>query len=83
MEDFRETLEVAKNSSCFLSYSFCKRKEDLATEEGPTCVEYSDEATLGEVSDLIESFCEKEDQCFDAIQTLINTGRVEILKPLK
>ena len=78
MEDFRETLEVTKNSSCFLSYSFCKTKEDLAAEEGPTSVEYSDEATLGEVSDLIESFCNTEDKCFDAIQKLMNTGKVLI-----
>ena len=32
--DFKETLEVKKNSKCFLSYSFNWMKEDLSTEEG-------------------------------------------------
>ena len=82
MADFRETLEVSKNSTCFLSFSFCKIKEDLALvdddqlPEPPVEVEFADDATLGEVADLIERFSENEEECFAALQRLQNTGRL-------
>ena len=83
MADFRETLEVKKNSTCFLSYSFCWTKEDLATEEGmlpnpPMEIEFDVDATLGEVADLIENFCETADKCQAAIDALFNNGRIRI-----
>ena len=82
MADFRETLEVSKNSTCFLSFSFCKTKEDLAVVDDyqlpnpPIKIEFADDATLGEVADLIERFSENEEQCFAALQRLQNTGRL-------
>lgn len=82
MADFRETLEVSKNSTCFLSFSFCKTKEDLAVVDDdqlpnpPMEIEFGDDATLGEVADLIERFSENEEQCYTALQTLQNTGRL-------
>jgi len=84
MADFRETLEVSKNSTCFLSFSFCKTKEDLALiDEGelsnpPVEIEFADDATLGEVADLIERFSENEEQCFAALQRLQNDGKVTL-----
>ena len=75
MADFKETLEVSKNSTCFLSYSFCKTKEDLAVDE-TLDIEFSDSATLGEVADLIERFSQNEQQCFETLQTLRDTGKV-------
>ena len=77
MADFRETLEVSKNSTCFLSYSFCKTKEDIAVDDQPE-VDWSDNATLGEVADLIENFCETADKCQAAIECLFNTGRIKL-----
>ena len=82
MADFREVLEVSKNSTCFLSYSFCKVKEDLALidedelSNPPMEIEFADDATLGEVADLIERFSENEEQCFAALQRLQNNGRL-------
>ena len=82
MADFREVLEVSKNSTCFLSFSFCKTKEDLAIVDDdqlpnpPMEIEFADNATLGEVADLIERFSENEEQCFAALQRLQNTGRL-------
>ena len=83
MADFRETLEVSKNSTCFLAFSWCRTKEDLSTEEGmlpnpPLEIEFEQEATLGEVADLIERFSENEQQCFAALQTLHNNGKVTL-----
>ena len=84
MADFRETLEVSKNSKCFLSFSFCKIKEDLAVVDDdqlpnpPMEIEFADDATLGEVADLIERFSENEEQCFAALQRLQNNGKVTL-----
>ena len=83
MADFRETLEVSKNSTCFLAFSWCRIKEDLATEEGmlpnpPLEIEFEQEATLGEVADLIERFSENEEQCFAALQRLQDNGKVTL-----
>ena len=84
MVDFRETLEVSKNSTCFLSFSFYKVKEDLAVVDHdqlpnpPMEIEFAEDATLGEVADLIEGFSENEEQCFAALQTLQNTGRLTL-----
>ena len=82
MADFRETLEVSKNSTCFRSFSFCKTKEDLAVVDDdqlpnpPMEIEFADDATLGEVADLIERFSENEEECFAALQRLQNTVRL-------
>ena len=84
MADFREMLEVSKNSTCFLSFSFCKTKEDLAVVDEdelpnpPVEIEFANDATLGEVADLIERFSENEQQCFAALQTLHNNGKVTL-----
>ena len=84
MADFRETLEVSKNSTCFLSYSFCRVKEGLAAVDEdqlpnpPMEIEFADDATLGEVADLIERFSENEEQCFAALQRLQNNGKVTL-----
>lgn len=84
MADFRETLEVSKNSKCFLSFSFYKTKEDLAVVDEdelpnpPVEVEFAEDATLGEVADLIERFTENEEQCFAALQRLQDTGRLTL-----
>ena len=39
---------------------------------------FGDDATLGEVADLIERFSESEEQCYAALQTLQNTGRLTL-----
>ena len=84
MADFREVLEVSKNSTCFLSFSFCRVKEDLAAVDEdqlpnpPMEIEFADDATLGEIADLIERFSENEEQCFVALQTLQNTGKITL-----
>jgi hypothetical protein len=50
MADFREVLEVSKNSTCFLSFSFYKTKEDLAVVDEdelpnpPVEVEFAEDA---------------------------------------
>jgi len=85
MADFRETLEVVKNSKCFLSFSFCKTKEDLATEEGilpnpPMEIDWDDNATIGEVSDLIDSLSDSADESTMRIQQLLDTGKTTMIK---
>ena len=85
MADFREVLEVRKNSTCFLSYSFCKTKEDLAVEEGmlpnpPMEIDWDDNATIGEVSDLIDSLSDTNDEATMRIQQLLDTGKVSMIK---
>ena len=85
MADFRETLEVVKNSTCFLSYSFCKVKEDLAIEEGilpnpPMEIDWSDDATIGEVADLIDSLSDTSDEASVRIRQLLDTGKTTMIK---
>ena len=86
MADFRETLEVSKNSTCFLSYSFCKVKEDLAEIDDdqlpnpPLEVEFADDATIGEVSDLIDSLSDSADESTLRIQQLLDTGKTTMIK---
>lgn len=85
MADFREILEVSKNSTCFLSYSFCKTKEDLATEEGmlpnpPMEIDWDDCATIGEVSDLIDGLSDTSDEASVRIRQLLDTGRTRMVK---
>lgn len=84
MADFREILEVVKNSTCFLSYSFCKTKEDLTTEEGmlpnpPLEIEWDDRATIGKVSDLIDELSDNADKSISRIQQLLNTGKLTVI----
>ena len=85
MADFREILEVSKNSTCFLSYSFCKTKEDLAVEEGmlpnpPMEIDWDDNATIGEVSDLIDSLSDSADEASVRIRQLLDTGKTRMVK---
>ena len=86
MADFRETLEVSKNSKCFLCFSFCKTKEDLAVVDDdqlpnpPMEIEFADDATLGEVSDLIDSLSDTNDEATMRIQQLLDTGKVSMIK---
>ena len=85
MADFRETLEVSKNSTCFLSFSWCRIKEDLATEEGmlpnpPLEIEYEQNASLEEVSKMIDSFCETADKASSALEALLNNGKAVIVE---
>ena len=85
MADFREVLEVQKNSKCFLSFSFCKTKEDLATEEGmlpnpPMEIEFDDDATIGKVADLIDSLSDTNDEATMRIQQLLDTGKTRMVK---
>lgn len=86
MADFRETLEVSKNSTCFLSFSFCKVKEDLAAVDDdqlpnpPMEIEFADDATIGEVSDLIDSLSDSADESSFRIQQLLDTGKTTMIK---
>ena len=85
MADFREVLEVKKNSTCFLSFSFCKTKEDLAIEEGmlpnpPMEIDWDDCATIGEVSDLIDGLSDTSDEASVRIRQLLDTGRTRMVK---
>jgi len=85
MADFRETLEVSKNSTCFLSYSFCKVKEDLAVEEGmlpnpPMEIDWDDNATISEVSDLIDRLSDNADEATMRIRQLLDTGKTMMIK---
>lgn len=85
MADFREVLEVRKNSTCFLSFSFCKTKEDLANEESmlpnpPMEIDWDDCATIGEVSDLIDDLSDTVDEASYRIQQLLNTGKTTMIK---
>lgn len=86
MADFREVLEVRKNSTCFLSFSFCKTKEDLALVDDdqlpnpPMEIEFADDATIGEISDLIDSLSDNADESTFRIQQLLDTGRTTMIK---
>ena len=85
MTDFREVLEVSKNSTCFLAFTWCKTKEDLATEEGmlpnpPVEIEFADDATIGEVADLIDSLSDSADESTLRIQQLLDTGKTTMIK---
>lgn len=85
MADFRETLEVRKNSTCFLAFTWCKTKEDLATEEGmlpnpPMEIDWNDNATIGEVADLIDSLSDNADESTLRIQQLLDTGKTRMCK---
>ena len=85
MADFRETLEVSKNSTCFLAYSWCRIKEDLSTEETmlpnpPVEIEYEQDASIGEVSELLEDFCETASKASGAITRLLNNGKVTVVE---
>jgi hypothetical protein len=85
MADFREVLEVRKNSTCFLAFTWCKTKEDLATEEGmlsnpPMEIDWNDCATIGEVADLIDSLSDSADESTLRIQQLLYTGKTTMIK---
>lgn len=77
MADFRETLEVVKNSSCFLSYSFQITQEDLVSESSKI-LNSSKSASLITVSDIIDTFCETQDKANTAVNNLLRNGKVEI-----
>ena len=86
MADFREVLEVKKNSTCFLSYSFVKTKEDLAVVDddqlpNPSMeIDWDDNATIGEVSDLIDGLSDSADESTLRIQQLLDTGKTTMIK---
>lgn len=85
MADFREVLEVRKNSTCFLAFTWCKTKEDLATEEGmlpnpPMEIDWDDCATIGEVADLIDSLSDTSDEASVRIRQLLDTGKTTMIK---
>jgi hypothetical protein len=85
MADFREVLEVRKNSTCFLAFTWCKTKEDLATEEGmlpnpPMEFDWDDNATIGEVADLIDSLSDTSDEASVRIRQLLDTGKTTMIK---
>ena len=86
MADFREVLEVSKNSKCFLSFSFCKTKEDLALVDDdqlpnpPMEIEFDDNATIGEVADLIDRLSDSTDESTFRIQQLLDTGKTRMIK---
>ena len=86
MADFRETLEVSKNSTCFLSFSFCKTKEDLAVVDDdqlpnpPMEIEFADDATIGEVADLIDSLSDTSNEASVRIRQLLDTGKTTMIK---
>jgi len=85
MADFREVLEVRKNSTCFLAFTWCKTKEDLATEEGmlpnpPMEIDWDDNATIGEVADLIDSLSDTSDEASVRIRQLLDTGKTIMIK---
>jgi len=85
MADFRETLEVSKNSTCFLAFSWCRTKEDLSTEEGmlpnpPMEIEFEQEASLEEVAELLDGFCETASKATGVIDRLLNNGKVTVVE---
>ena len=86
MADFRETLEVSKNSTCFLSFSFCKTKEDLAVVDDdqlsnpPMEIEFDNYATLNEVVNLINGLSDSTDEASFRIQQLLDTGKTTMIK---
>lgn len=85
--DFKETLEIVKNSTCLLSYSYCWTKEDPALEEEdglpapPVEIDFNThhDLTLEEVERMVEDFTSTADECNAAIQKLLDTGRVRIV----
>lgn len=77
--DFKETLKVVKNSSCFLSYSFQITQEDLASESSKV-LDSGKSVSLIVVSDLIDEFCETQDKANTAVNNLLRNGRVEIIE---
>ena len=79
MADFKEILEVSKNSTCFLSFSFYKTKEGLAVDEALD-IEFSDNATIGEVADLIDSLSDTSDEASVKIRQLLDTGKTTMIK---
>ena len=79
VSDFKETLEVVKNSSSFLSYSFRRVQENLAFESSKL-LDCKQEASLEEVSDLIDEFCETQDKANASIHYLLNNGKVTIVE---
>ena len=86
MKNLREKLEVVKNSTCFLSYSFCRTKEDITPvaddqlPNPPMELEFDLEASLEEMSEVIEDFCETSGKATKALNTLLNVGRVIIIE---
>jgi hypothetical protein len=86
MADFREVLEVKKNSTCFLSFSFCKTKEDLAVVDEdqlpnpPMEFDWNDCATIGEVADLIDNLSDTSDEASVRIRQLLDTGKTTMIK---
>ena len=86
MTDFREVLEVSKNSTCFLSFSFCRTKEDLTVVDDdqlsnpPMEIDFADDATIGEVSDLIDRLSDSADESTMRIQQLLDTGKTTMIK---
>ncbi len=85
MADFRETLTVARNATCFMSYAWCWVKEDLAEldenelQSPPAAIDWNENATIGEVTDWIEHFCDKEDKGFSALQKLRDNGHIRLI----
>ena len=77
--DFKETLKVVKNSSCFLSYSFQITQEDL-TSESSKVLDSGKSVSLIVVSDLIDEFWETQDKANTAVNNLLRNGRVEIIE---
>lgn len=86
--DFRETLEITKNNTCLLSYSYCWAKEDLALTEDedglpvpPVEVDFNThyDLTLEEAKKILEDFTSTAEECNDAIQKLLDTGKVRIV----
>lgn len=86
--DFKETLEIVKNSTCLLSYSYCWAKEDLALTEDedglpvpPVEVDFNThyDLTLEEAEKMLEDFTSTADECNAAIQKLLDTGRVRLV----
>ena len=86
MADFREVLEVRKNSTCFLAFTWCKTKEDLAVVDDdqlpnpPMEIDWDDNATIGEVADLIDSLSDSADESTLRIRQLLDTGKTTMIK---
>ena len=86
MADFRETLEVLKNSTYFPSFSFRRIKEDLAVVDDdqlpnpPMEIEFANYATLDEVADLIDSLSDSADEASFRMEQLLDTGKTTMIK---
>ena len=86
MADFREVLEVRKNSTCLLAFTWCKTKEDLALVDNdqlpnpPMEFDWDDNATIGEVADLIDSLSDTSDEASVRIRQLLDTGKTTMIK---